>query len=85
MLPVLPPLTVGQVRSNRAAVDALTAPAADLFASVENATAFLALAGVTQEQVDAETPAAVLAASMALFQATFSRPEATAQAATQNP
>jgi hypothetical protein len=85
MLPVLPPLTYGQVKANRAAVDALTAPAPDLLTSIENASAFLLLSPtVTQEQLDAESPVDILTASMALFSATFSRPEATAKVE-QNP
>lgn len=79
MLPTLPPLTYGQVKSNRPVVDALTTPASDMFANVENASNFLLLAGVTQDQLDAETPVDILSASMALFSATFSRPEATAK------
>ena len=79
MLPALPPLTYGQVKANRAAIDALAAPAADILTNVDNANAFLLLAGVTQDQLDAESPVDLLAASLALFSATFSRPEATAK------
>jgi predicted RNA-binding Zn ribbon-like protein len=82
MLPTLPPLTYGQVKANRAAVDGLTAKAADVFEATENAATFLAVAGVTPEALDGEAPADIQAAALALFQVTFSRPEATAKVPT---
>lgn len=83
MLPSLPPLTYGQVKANKAAVDAFTTQGADLLANIGNASAFLLLSpAVTQEQLDAESPVDLLTTSMALFSATFSRPEATAKVET---
>lgn len=79
MISALPPLTFGQVKANRATIDALATPAADIFAITANAGAFLALAGVTPEQLDAETPADINAAAAALFSVTFTRPEVAAQ------
>jgi len=80
MLPSLPPLTFGQVKAGKDVVDAFTTPAADVIATTQNAADLLLLGGATQEQIDAEAPNAIQAAALALFSATFSRPEDAAPA-----
>ena len=86
MLPILPKLTFGQIKANRTAADDFTKPGADMLDTTEKACAFLLLApGVTQDQLDVESPVDIQSAALALFKATFTRPESPAQAAPQNP
>ena len=80
----LVPLTYGQVKANRGAVDILSTDAADVFERTERAIAFLALTGVPVEDLETVPPGALLKASVALFSETF-RPEDPAQVAPQNP
>lgn len=69
------PLTYGQIRMNKAAVDGLTAKDLDLNARVEAAVTFL-LVAQPNLNVDVETPIDLMTAAADLYLATFTRPEA---------
>ncbi len=79
----LKPLTYGQVKSSKDVIDGLTAAGLDLDARIAAAVAFLRLT-VPDADFDAATPAEIQQAALALYTATFHRPEETAPAP-QNP
>ena len=75
----LKPLTYGQVKANKAAIEGLTATGVDLDARIEAAVAFLRISA-PEADFDSATPAEIREASMALFSVTFTRPEEAAPA-----
>ncbi len=70
----IPALLYGQVKANKEVVDQITATGLDLDARIEASVAFLKVADPDLD-MDAATPADILAAAAALWKATFSRPE----------
>jgi len=70
----LTPLTYGQVKTNKAACDQMTAPDLVYDQRLEAAVAFVHLADPALD-TDAMVPSAILAAAKDLYAATFYRPE----------
>ena len=68
------PLTYGQVKANKETIDGLTAEGLDANGRTDAAAAFLKIAA-PDANLDAETPGAIQAAALALYKATFARPE----------
>jgi hypothetical protein len=79
MLPVIPPLTYGVVKANKAVIDQVVADGLDYTARVEAAIAFIHLAA-PEFDCDSVPPGILLGASMELYKATFYRPEDAAPA-----
>lgn len=75
----LPPLTYGAVKAGKEVCDQVTATDLDYSARVEAAVAFLRLSAPSAD-FDAVPPSVLLAASRALYEATFYRPEEAAPA-----
>lgn len=79
MLPILPPLTYGAVKANKAVIDQVVAEGLTYDQRVEAAIAFIHLSAPDTD-CDSVPPGAILAASTALYKATFYRPEDAAPA-----
>ena len=78
-----PPLTFGQVKANKAALDTLTGSGVDVVDRLVAAETLLKTSA-PEASLEDETPGAVLKAASDLYTATFARPEDAAPAP-QNP
>ena len=78
-----PPLTYGQVKANKDAIEVFQGPAPNGFARTQAAEAFLK-ASNPDADLDRMTPVAIQDAALDLYTATFYRPESVAPVP-QNP
>ena len=77
------PLSYGQVKTNADTFNQVVASGLDNMARTKASEAFLLVAGIPQEDLDAATPGELIAGAIASYLATFARPEVEAPAQSQ--